>query len=221
MTSGVHNVANRLRYGVKRALRPVLFRHPPIGLAPERLYLWMRALVETRNVQGAVVEIGVAAGGTAAVCDQLLRGIGVDKDYVGIDTFGGFVDDQWDDDERKGTARSERHLFSANSEELVRKIVTGLGSPNIQLRRGDICTISDSQIPETVSACLIDVDLSEPVFVALERVYPRLAPGGIIMVDDCAEATHWKARDGYHNFMEKNALPETYEFGMAIVRRPS
>lgn len=211
----IRRVTLRTRYLLKMALRPVLYRHPPIGLEPERLFVWMRTLVDTRDVPGAVVEIGCAAGGTAAVCDRMLRQIGVNKRYVCVDTFGGFVDEQFDVDVGLGTTERVRHQFSANSVTLARRIVTGLGSPDIEFVQGDIVTLPAESLPDRISACLIDVDLSEPVYAALEKAYERLAPDGIIVVDDCAEGT-WKAMDGYRRFIAAHGLQEKYEFGMGF-----
>ncbi len=206
----------RARYLLKSTLRPVLYRHPPIGLEPERLYLWMRTLLETKDLPGAVVEIGCAAGGTAALCDRMLRQVGVEKRYVCIDTFGGFVDEQFNVDVGLGTTERVRHKFSANSPWLARRIVRGLGSPDIEFVQGDIVSLPANRLPDRISACLVDVDLSEPVHAAMEKTYERLVPGGMIIVDDCAEGI-WKAKDGYRRFVRASGLEERYEFGMGFV----
>jgi O-methyltransferase len=206
----------RARYLLKSTLRPVLYRHPPIGLEPERLYLWMRTLLETRDVPGAVLEVGCAAGGTAAVCDRMLRQVGVTKRYICVDTFGGFVREQFDVDVGLGTAERVRHTFSANSAGLARRIVNGLGSPDVELVQADIVRLPAQELPDQISACLIDVDLSEPVYAAMEKAYQRLSPGGVIVVDDCSDGV-WKAKDGYRRFVRSSGLEEKYEFGMGFV----
>lgn len=215
------NLMPRARYLAKVLLRPVLFRHPPIGLMPERLHLWTRTLIETQHVPGAVVEIGCAAGGTAAWCDRLLRNLGVEKEYVCVDTFEGFSGDQFAVDVASGTPRGDRYLFSANSPRLVQRIVAGLGAPDIRIVRGDICTLPGELLPERVAACLIDVDLSQPVHAALSKVYPRLSPGGVILVDDCPDDSSWRARMGYRRFATERGLTERYEFGMGVLANPS
>ena len=45
-----------------------------------------------------------------------------------------------------------------------------------------------------VSFCLVDVDLYRPVKATLRKVYPHVAKGGVIVVDDCRRA-EW-AYDG-------------------------
>ena len=42
----------------KRVLKSLIYRFPPIMIAPERLYLWMDTLIQTQRVPGDVLEIG-------------------------------------------------------------------------------------------------------------------------------------------------------------------
>nr|WP_231126518.1 class I SAM-dependent methyltransferase [Motilibacter aurantiacus] len=177
--------------------------------------------MDTREVPGVVLEVGCSAGGTAALCSRMLRGAGSDKRYVCIDTFGGFTDETFRVDQGKGTPAGYRTMFSANSKSLVRSTVDGLGAPEIELLQADVTTLRPARIPAPVAAALIDVDLSVPVYEGLTRVYPLLSPGGVILVDDCPEGQHWKAREGYVRFMAEQGLPEAYEFGMGLVTRPA
>ena len=93
------------------------------------------------------------------------------------------------------------------------------GAEFVELVEGDIARVPDSLFPPTVATCLVDVDLSEPTYAALSRIYPRLAPGGVILVDDCPPESSWKARLGYQRFVSEVGLLERYEFGMGIVQR--
>jgi len=60
---------------------------------------------------------------------------------------------------------------------------------------------------DQISFCLIDVDLMRPVIRSLEEVLPRMAPGGLIAVDDCAPSNRWDdALAGYTEFVEQQGL---------------
>lgn len=210
----------RARYMKKSLLRPLLFKYPPIGLQPERLYLWLDTLLATRDVPGSVLEIGCASGGTAAYSQRMLQRLGIPHEYVCIDTFRGFVESQFQADGFLGTPQASRHEFSASSLPLVRRILNGLGANDVRLIEGDIVAMPSEDLPGEVAACLIDVDLSHPVSVALGRVVERLSPGGVILVDDCPDESSWKARTGYDSFVRDAGLLPEYRFGMGIVRMP-
>ncbi len=82
--------------------------------------------------------------------------------------------------------------------------------------QGDVTTIPDALLPQSCSAVLLDVDLTEPTYVALKRFWPRMAPGGVILVDDCQEKSSWKARVGYSRFCEEAGLEQNYRYGMGL-----
>ncbi|MDN3358949.1 class I SAM-dependent methyltransferase [Actinomadura sp. DC4] len=210
---------DRLTYLRRRALARWLYRRPLSQLSPERLYLWSQALIETADVPGAVVEIGCASGGTSAHCDRLLRNIGVSKPYVAIDTFDGFVPEQFDHDAERGTPEAVRHGFAASSQILVRQILKQLGAPDVELVQADIVTMAPQSLPSPISAVLVDVDLSQPVYAALRKVWPLMAPGGMVLVDDCDLRTGFRARDGFQRFCAEFALAEDYTYGMGVLRR--
>lgn len=197
----------------------VLYRHAPVGLQPERLYRWLHALREVRDVPGSIVEIGCSVGGTAAVSWKFLDRTGDRRRYVCIDTFAGFVAEQFQADLALGNDPGNRHMFDGNSVNLARWVLAHHGASAVELVRGDIVTLDPARIPSPIAAALVDVDLAEPVRVALARVWPRLSPGGVIVVDDCSGEDHWQARVGYERFVQEHDLPVEYDYDMGIVRR--
>jgi O-methyltransferase len=212
-----------IRYELKRmtrtALVPLLYRYPPFVLAPERLYLFMHYLIATKDVPGAVVEIGCNLGGTAVIAKRMLDRLNANKAYVCIDTFDGFVNEQFEADAALGTPSKDQNLFSGNSKELVSKIMQRHGCGDVKLVQGDVTKVPDAELPEQCSGVLLDVDLTEPTYIALQRFLPRLAPGGFILVDDCQDGGSWKARIGYSAFCRENGLEEQYMYGMGILFR--
>lgn len=213
-----------VRFDFKRfarnALAPLLYRYPPFTLAPERLYLFLHHLIETRDVPGAVVEVGCNLGGTAVIARKMMRRLGVVKRYVCIDTFDGFIDSQFTADMARGTPAQDRTLFSGNSRVLVSRILDQHGCEDVSLIQGDVTTLPASKLPDACSVVLIDVDLTEPTFVSLQRFWPRLARGGAILVDDCAEQSSWKARIAYTRFCESEGLAPDFRFGMGLIVKP-
>lgn len=210
----------RVKLAVKQVLFPVAFQFPPVVLAPERLRLWLSALSASADVDGDVVEIGCAFGGTAAYASSFLERTGDSRRHPTYDTFEGFVADQFDADERRGTGGRQREAFSANSLSLARRVARRHGTSSLRLVKGDICDPL-LEFPPLVSACLVDVDLEEPVYVALSRAWERLAKGGVILVDDCDGAeSDWRADEGYRRFVEEHRLPHLCRNGMGLVGGP-
>src|SRR5260221_166760 len=88
----------KAKLAVETLAAPLLYRAPSPELSVEHLYLFLDALFRTRHVPGAVVEVGCFQGGTAAFGRRMLRGLGLTRAYVCVDTFAGFVPAQFDHD---------------------------------------------------------------------------------------------------------------------------
>jgi hypothetical protein len=206
-----------VREAIRRYQPRLLYPTPASSLQPERLYRYLDALWQARELDGAVVEVGCWLGGTSAIACGMLERAGFPKRYVAVDTFAGFVPDQFEHDARRGTPDDLRTIYDANSIETVRSLLDHWGRPEVELLQADIATLDPARLPETISVGLIDVDLDEPVYHGLQRIAPRLAVGGLILVDDCPEQTDWVgARLGYSRFMQERGLPERYELGMGL-----
>ena len=211
-----------MRLWFKHALIPLLYRRPVPELPPERLYLLFDALVQTRGLPGAVVEVGCFQCGTSAWAYRMMKALELTRPYLCVDTFGGFVESQFSDDIEVGTAPSHRGGFSVNSPAFVRRLLEYWGVGEIQLLPEDIVALPAARLPGQIAVALLDVDLEAPTYAALEKIYPRLATGGIILVDDCSDAASNPfrgARLGYGRFVREHQLPERFAFGMGAITR--
>lgn len=207
---------------LKRAFPTLVYRTPQSSLQPERLYAYQDALWRRREVDGAVVEIGCFVGGTAALAATMLRNIGFPKRYVCIDTFDGFVPSHFDADVEHGLPPAWRRDFSANSRQMVRRLLDHYGCHEVELVQGDISSLAPAAIPEPIALCLLDVDLEIPTYDGLTRVVPKLAEGGAVLVDDCKEGEVWPGpAAAYRRFVAEAGLPERYAFGMGVIERGS
>jgi O-methyltransferase len=198
---------------IKEAIAPWRYQQPVPELGIQRLYLYLDALYGTRQLPGAVVEVGCFLGATAAYASRFLSGIGAERRYMCIDTFGGFPPAQFGADVEHGTDPSLKSDFSANSERLVRKLLNQWGCSKIELLQADIVELSADQLPQQIAVALIDVDIAEPTKAALQKIMPRMVPGGVILVDDCDHARFRGARLA----TEEEAPNARYDLGMAII----
>ncbi len=210
-----------LKYYAKFALKDFIYRDlvPGLGCKPDRIHTWISALQDTQSHKGHIVEIGCNMGRNAAYSYYYLTRIEKPRPYLCIDTFGGFVESQFKADEQKGTPAHMGKMFRANSQSLCRWYLNNNGARDVELMQADIVALPDDDLPKKISAALIDVDLEEPVYHALKKIYPRMEKGGIIVVDDC-DGLEWKGDIGYRRFMSEMGLKPEHEHGMGLVRIP-
>ncbi len=201
---------------LKELVAPWRYPYPYPQLRTERLYLYLDTLYRTRGLVGDVVEVGCFQGATAAYAQNFLKGIGVSRRYLCIDTFGGFPSDQFAADVALGTDPRAEDAFAANSVKLVRRLLSHWGCPEVELLQGDISRLPDAALPEAVAVALVDVDIAAPTKAALQKLIPRLVPGGVILVDDCDGGGYVGAEVATREI----APGARFELGMGIIDSP-
>ena len=189
---------------------------------PRQLMFLANCLEQCAEAEGAIVEIGCAYGTTTTFLYEFMVDSGIRKDYYCIDTFSGFTEENIAvETQSRGKKHSYEGEFSDNNPEWFKETLARRHITDIHVVQADICTLPDSELPEKIAFCLLDVDLYQPVKVGREKVFPRLSPGGMIVVDDCwTKSEHmWvkgvaNAYDGamqaYKEFVAEKGLAESY-----------
>ena len=151
--------------------------------------------VVTHNVSGGIVECGVWRGGSMqAVARTLLETGTVDRDLYLFDTFEGMpppteVDRRFDGRsaavmlaESKPTAP----VWAAASLEDVEAGMAEVGYPadRIHYVKGRVEDTVPREAPERIAILRLDTDWYESTRHELEHLYPRLASGGVLIIDD-------------------------------------
>ena len=105
---------------------------------------------------------------------------------------------------------------------LARRVLDLHGAGRVELLQADVCALSADALPREISVCLIDVDLYAPIMASLDKVWPRLQPGGFVLVDDCHPSGNdsWQAGEAFAEFVAKRGLAHRVEFGMGIFQVP-
>jgi len=179
-------------------------------LAPARLEDYLQALRDRVDLPGAILEVGCFEGGTTVVAGRMLRDMGHERRYVCVDTFDGFVPDQFEVDVRHGTPERLGTGFSRNPRSLFERRMRHLRLP-VEAIQADIVEMNPARLPDAISVCLMDVDLAVPIREGLAKVCPRMVAGGVILVDDCDEGTDWRgARVGYEEYMRRSGREPRY-----------
>jgi O-methyltransferase len=143
-----------------------------------------------------------------------LHRIAPDRRLYLFDTFAGFPEA----DLPPGVTDSR---FRDTSEEAVRRRVGP--SPNVVLRPGYVPDTLAGLEDERFAFVLLDLDLLEPTRAALEFFYPRLSPGGYLVMHDYNNSeSNWACKRAFDTFLEDRPeqLVELGDvWGSALIRR--
>lgn len=135
------------------------------------------------GVTGDFAELGVYKGATASLLAAYARRLGSTA-YL-LDTFEGFDRKDLDGPDADIDAQS----FADTSLAAVKAFV---GEANVKYLQGHFPETA-AELPEPGRYCLVhlDCDLYAPTASALAYFYPRLAPGGFLIVHDYS-SLHWR-----------------------------
>lgn len=182
----------------------------------ERQYALYQAVryVLTARITGDFVECGVWKGGSSMLmaCTLLEHGVS-DREFYLYDTFAGMSEPTEKDVNVKGTVAKAKWaaLSSGNintwdyaSLSEVRQNVFSTGYPanNIHFIEGKVEDTIPRTIPDKIALLRLDTDWYESTLHELEYLFPRLVPGGVLIIDDYG---HWQgARQAVDEYFKKN-----------------
>ncbi len=152
---------------------------------PAQLAFLVSCVDATANVDGVIVEIGCASGRTTIYLNRHLDETGDDRRYICIDTFSGFTDEDIENEvSQRAKPRTGLQGFRVNSKDWFDRNMDQNQIRRVTSYAADINVFDLASIAPKISLCLVDVDLYRPVKAALEKVHPRMARGGMVVVDD-------------------------------------
>jgi len=177
--------------------------------------------LETENVSGDIIEAGCALGGSSII---LAKKKGSHSRLKVYDVFGMIPapteEDSEDVHERyKKIVSGESKGIKGDSyygyeEDLYEKVKENLASFNVDVNLENVELIKGllqdtMNLTSPVAMAHIDVDWYDPVLVSIQRIWPRLARGGVIILDDY---NYWggckKAADEFYNSHRSEAKLE-------------
>jgi predicted O-methyltransferase YrrM len=177
-------------------------------LGPGKTAQLRRLVRATAGVPGDLAELGVYQGGSAlalATADPSRRTLHL------FDTFAGLPAPTGPD---AGTGMHEGGL--AGDEAAVRALLAGLP---VELHRG-VFPASTAGLPDrTYSLVHVDGDWYETTAAALDYFWPRLSPGGALVIDDW----HWPDTPGVDRAVTERFAAAAIEDGYpnsCIIRKP-
>ncbi|MDE1141890.1 MAG: macrocin O-methyltransferase [Paraburkholderia tropica] len=132
-------------------------------------------LVAKQKVPGDFAELGVWQGNTAEVLAAFARR--QQRTLYLLDTFEGFPDADLDS--------NEKHLSGIFKDTSLEAVKNRVGEEGTVFIKGYFPETA-AQLPDDGQYAIvhIDCDLYVPMIAALEYFYPRMAPGGFILMHD-------------------------------------
>lgn len=157
------------------------------------------------KIPGVIIECGVFKGISLLRFAHFREILGVSelKTIVGFDTFDAFPESRYTPDNNLLQQFVESAGSMSIGKNQLTEVLKGKGiDRNISLIEGDVSKTIPEFIrnnPElTISFLNLDVDLYEPSKVIIENLFPYLATGGILLLDDYKKFPgETKAADDY------------------------
>jgi hypothetical protein len=196
-------------YGVRRTydadleaeMVEIVERVRPYTMTSPRSVIGLCEAVEyvVRNeIDGAFVECGVWRGGSVMAAGLTLLRLGVrDRELFLFDTFAGMPmpeahdrsvtePDQSPLDRWRRDQRSDHNDWAFAPIETVRENVISTGYPpdHIHLVKGPVQETIPSQAPTSIALLRLDTDWYDSTRHELAHLFPRLVPGGVLILDD-------------------------------------
>jgi len=184
----------------------------------ECVYALFRAVsyVIANRIPGDIVECGVFRGGSVMACAHSLHHFGDHKRRLFLyDTFEGMTQPTERDVDFMGRT-AEDHLktwgvsrmneMTACSLEQVRQNVSTCPYPpeKFVFVKGPVEQTIPQTVPDRISILRLDTDWFESTRHEMVHLFPRLAPGGVVVIDDYGFWTG--AREAVDGYIRENKI---------------
>ena len=165
--------------------------------SPERGYALYQGIhhLEQRGIEGDFVECGVYKGGSTMLAAlTLLETKNTNRTLWLYDTYEGMpaptAEDRIASSGQPVQERWTQGWWKSPLEEVRQRVeATGYPKEKLEFVVGDVAHTLPTQKPEKIALLRLDTDWYESTKIELEVLYPLLAPGGILIIDDYGHFT--------------------------------
>ncbi len=168
------------------------------------------------GIAGDIVECGVWRGGSMMAAVLTLQRLGVTRDIHLFDTYEGMSEPTGIDRSvwgksagelmRDNPDKSTARVWAYSTIDEVKKNLSSTGYParHFHYHKGRVEDTIPGQSPVLISLLRLDTDWYDSTRHELLHLYPCLAPGGVLIVDDYG---HWEgARKAVDEYIDGNNL---------------
>jgi hypothetical protein len=192
---------------------------PYTSTGPERIVSLVNATkhIIQHNVEGSFVECGVWKGGSMMAILRTLKNLeATDREIYLYDTFEGMSEPTASDKSIRGESALnafneqkqtwEKIVYYSSLEE-VKENISSIEYPKekIHFIKGKVeDTISHDNTSEKIALLRLDTDWYESTKHELEYLFPKLVPGGVLIIDDYG---HWEGcKKAVDEYFEKHNI---------------
>lgn len=170
-----------------------------------------------RPIDGAIVELGCYVGTTTLFLRRLLNAQAPDRVLVAYDSFNGLPHKSEQDISRTGE-QFTAGVLSCTKKQFLQEFRKAHLVPPLTYKAwfGDL---TPQQLPEQVAFAFLDGDFYDSIIDSLRLVWPRLAPDGIITIDDFQRAALPGVERAVRDFFQDKAVNLRHEQNIAIISR--
>ncbi len=213
----------------------IVAAQPYTMTSPERLAALVLAIrhIVRNQISGSIVECGVWKGGSMVAAARTLAHLDDrTRELYLFDTFEGMPPPTEHDRSLDGRSAAEQ-LASDRPDGVIRAIAhldvvkaamatTGYDPARIHYLKGKVEETIPGAAPDRIALLRLDTDWYESTRHELMHLYPRLVPGGVLIIDDFG---HWqgarRAVDEYFGGMCPAPLLNVIDYTGRIGIKPS
>jgi len=199
----------------------LLRRYRPISeqVSGEDVKLVLNELesVLKRSVPGDVVEFGCYIGTTSLFIRRLLDVHHSNKAFHVYDSFAGLPAKEGQDASPAGDGFKAGELAAGKNQFIREFRHAGLQLPVIH--KAWFEELSENDIPSEISFAFIDGDFYRSTVTALTHVWPRLAAGGTVLIDDYGREALPGVEQAVHDFFRGSPPQVTVAHNIAVLKK--
>ena len=175
--------------------------------------------VISANTDGDIVELGCYTGTTSLFIRRLLDSLKSDRSFHAYDSFAGLPAKTIEDASVAGSDFKGGEL-KASKRDLVRNFKkAGLRPPIIH--KAWFNELEPYDLPDVIAFAFIDSDFYRSIIDSLNLVWPRLAPGGAVIVDDFMRSHLPGATRAVNDFFRDKQVKVKHHSNLALIYKNS
>lgn len=179
----------------------------------------LRELEETleHGIDGEIVELGCYIGTTTLFMRRLLSQLASDRRLYAYDSFEGLPPKVVQDASGAGEQFRGGEL-RVSKKQFLHEFQKANLQPPITYKAW-FKDLKSEQLPDQISFAFLDGDFYESIIDSLRLVWPRLAAGGVVTIDDYQRTALPGVERAVRDFFQDKSISLHHEHNIAIISR--